>query len=383
VRNTVTRSAPLGISVKRLWPYGVVLFVFGLLPALVAYPGDWERFWAGGATVGTSALLDTNQHVAFQGAHGTSLGPWTYPPAFAWAFLPAAHLPMPAGYMLNFVLTLCFVGLSGWILAGVFGFQRWFGMIAALAWEPAMYAADIGQTSGVWLLLISIAVAAAARRSAPLLGGAVGFLLLKPTIALPFVALLLVRREWKACGIVALCSIIWYLASVAATGGEWAWISHYAATVRSLYATDLGALHNGITLPTVLIRLGIPAVAALATAAIVLLAFLPALSRANFVQAVSFTSLLAIAVSPHAWMYDVALILPALFYAMKWTREPWRTRLIVAAYLLAAIWMPVELLAKFNPLALVTLCGAALSAAELYAERPVHMRISPHPQPKT
>ncbi len=86
-------------------------------------------------------------------------------------------------------------------------------------------------------------------------------MLLKPTIALPFVALLVVRKDWKACGTVACCAVIWYLASVAAAGGQWEWMPHYAAVVRTLYATDLGALYNGIALPTLLIRLGAAPVA--------------------------------------------------------------------------------------------------------------------------
>lgn len=374
---------PLRISVERLWLYGIVLFVLGALPALIAYPGDWPRFWAGGATVGTSALVDQTQHIAFQVAHGMRIGAWTYPPAFAWAFVPAAHLSIAAGYALNFILTVCLVGLSGWMLAGVFGFARWFGVVAALAWEPAIYAADVGQSSAVWLLLISIAVAAAAQRSPLLVGGAVGALLLKPTVALPFVALLVVRKDWRIFGTVAFCATIWYLASVAAAGGQWGWMPHYAAVVRTLYATDVGALYNGIALPALLIRLGAPPVVAAALGAIVLLAFLPALARANFVLAMSFTSLLAIVVSPHAWMYDAALMLPALFYAMKYLSEPWRTRLVVAAYLVAAAWMPLVLLTKFNPLALVTLCGATLCAAELYAMRPPPVHLRPRPHPKT
>ena len=82
-------------------------------------------------------------------------------------------------------------------------------------------------------------------------------------------------------------------------------------------------------------------------------------------------------------MYDAALMLPALFYAMKYVSEPWRTRLVVAAYLLAAAWMPLALLTKFNSLALVTLCGIALCAAELYAMRPPPVHLRPRPQAKT
>ena len=246
---------------SRVWVafFGALLFALAVLPALVLYPADWQRFLAGGATVGTPVLMDVQKHVAFQVAHGLETGAWTYPPAFAWFFLPAAHVPMAVGYALNLVLTTCLAGMSGWILAGAFGFARSFGLLAALAWEPAIYSGDVGQVSSIWLFLIAIAIVGAQRRSPWLLGGAIGLLLLKPSIALPFVALLFVRRDWKTLGTVAICGALWYSASVAATSGDWIWMPQYAGILHSLYQTDLGAIYNGMTLPAILIRLGAPA----------------------------------------------------------------------------------------------------------------------------
>ena len=203
-----------------------------------------------------SALFNEGEHLAFQAARGIGTGIWTYPPAFAWAFLPAAHLTIAAGYAINFVFMFILVALCGWIVAGIFGFQHWFGVIAALAWQPAIYSGDVGQISAVWLFLIALAMAGAVQGSSLIVGLAVGLMLLKPTIALPFVALLLVRKQWRACAIVALCAGAWYLASVAATAGEWAWIPHYFAVMRTLHDVDMGAVYNGITLPMVLMRLG-------------------------------------------------------------------------------------------------------------------------------
>ncbi len=359
-------GVPLRISPDRVVLYGIALFVFGALPALLGHPGDWQRFWAGGATVGTSALFNEGEHIAFQAARGIGTGIWTYPPAFAWAFLPAAHLTIAVGYAINFVFMLILVGLSGSILAGIFGFQRWFGVIAALAWQPAIYSGDVGQISAIWLFLIALAMAGATQGSSLIVGLAVGLMLLKPTIALPFVALLLVRKQWRACAIVAICAGAWYLASVAATAGEWAWIPHYIAVIRMLHDVDMGALYNGITLPMILIRLGAAQALAIAIGAIAFICFLPALSRANVLLAMSCTSVLSLALSAHAWMYDATIVLPALFYAMARLAEPWRTRLIVAEYLLAALWMPIDAAIRFNPLAIVTLGGAALCAVALF-----------------
>ncbi len=363
---------PLRISADRVLLYGIALFLFGTLPALLGHPGDWQRFWAGGATVGTSALFNEGEHLAFQATRGIGTGIWTYPPAFAWAFLPAAHLTIAAGYAINFVFMLILVAFSGAILAGIFGFQRRFGVIAALAWQPAIYSGDVGQIGAIWLFLIALAMAGAAQESSLIVGLAVGFMLLKPTIALPFVALLLVRKQWRACAIVAICAGAWYLASVAATAGEWAWMPHYVAVIRTLHDVDMGAVYNGITLPMILIRLGTAQAFAIAIGAIAFICFLPALSRASVLLAMSCTSILSLALSAHAWMYDATLMLPALFYAMAKLAEPWRTRLIVAAYLLAALWMPIDAAIRFNPLAIITLGGAALCAVALYgkAKRP-------------
>ncbi len=114
------------------------------------------------------------------------------------------------------------VALSGWMLAGLFGFQRWFGIIAALAWQPAIYAGDLGQISAFWLFLISLAMTGAARGSPLILGSAIGLLLLKPTIGLPFLALLVVHRQWKACAIVAIFAVsgIWQAWLLPAASGR-------------------------------------------------------------------------------------------------------------------------------------------------------------------
>ena len=77
------------------------------------------------------------------------------------------------------------------------------------------------------------------------------------------------------------------------------------------------------------------------------------------------TSVLALAISPHAWMYDAAIALPALFYAMRYLVEPWRSRVVISAYVLAAAWMPIVWLTRFNPLAIIVLAGAALTLASL------------------
>jgi hypothetical protein len=363
----VLLSVPLRMTASGVVLWGVVLFALSVAPIHFLAPADWPRFWAGGATVGTSALFNEAQHQAFQQGHRLPAGIWTYPPAFAWFFVPAARVPVAFGYWLWFVLTLGAVALAGWMLAGVFGFPRWFGIVAALAWEPAVYSSVVGQAAAIWLLLIAAVMSAAQRRSPVMLGAAVGMLLLKPTFGVPFALVLTVRREWRACAVVLCFGALWYVTSVAATGGEWGWPVHYLTVIQALYKTDLGALYNGTALPAILVRLGVPASIALGLAVLLFLGVLPRLARVDAVEALSLTSLFAVALSAHVWMYDAAIVLPALFYAMSRLREPWRTWLVVIAYLLAAAWMPIVFVLRFNPIAIVTIGSALLAAIALYS----------------
>ena len=163
------------------------MFSSGRLPAWLGHPGDWQRFWAGGATVGTPALFNEaaaprvsssapHRHGNMDVSAGYCLGLSSSRASVDRGRL-RAELRFDAGPML---------ALSGWMLAGVFGFERWFGIIAALAWQPAIYAGDLGQISALWLFFISLAMTGAASGSSLILGTAIGLLLLKPTIGLPF-----------------------------------------------------------------------------------------------------------------------------------------------------------------------------------------------------
>ena len=120
----------------------------------------------------------------------------------------------------------------------------------------------------------------------------------------------------------------------------------------------MGALYNGITLPMVLIRLGMARGFSVALGAIAFICFLPALSRANVLLAMSCTSLLSLALSAHAWMYDAAIC--SRRYSTRWrTSRAVANEAYCRGILLAALWMPIDAAIRFNPLAIITLGGAA------------------------
>ncbi|HVR46036.1 MAG TPA: glycosyltransferase family 87 protein [Candidatus Binatia bacterium] len=307
---------------------------------LLGHPNfaDWSCFWAGGATAGTRALLDPNLHAALAQAHGIRPAIWAYLPAFAWLFVPAAHFSLFATYVANAIAMLGIAAYAGIVLADSFEMPRWFGVIAVLAWAPVKIAAVGGQNTPIALLLIALAIAfAKAERPAPL-GACVGLLLYKPTIALPFIVLLMARREWRALAVVAACGAAWYFASVAAAGGNWLWMRPYLSALHWYFPLDFRAnAANVVSLPGILMRFGMPAAVALGIAVALFVAALPRLARIDTVAALSVTSALAVALSPHAWQYEPVIMLPAIFYAMLVLSDPLKTWLVAVSYVVAVV----------------------------------------------
>ena len=334
-------DVPIRVSRDRVFLYGATFFVLGLWQIVrdaVHNPrvSDWTDFWSGGATVGTPALLTPSLRFAFQVAHGFHRAIWPYPPAFAWLYEPASHLSVAASFSVNIAVMLALAALAGWMLANAFEMPGWFGVVLALAWAPVKVAAFSGQNTPLALLLIAFAIAAAKRERPLILGMAVGLLLYKPTIALPFVILLLARRQWRALLVVLGFAIVWYLAGVAATGGNWSWIPQYVGAIGWYYTADFA--HNApdaVSLPELLIRSGSSVMVALAVGVAAFVAALWKMRRLGMVDALSVVSVLAVATSLHAWNYEPVIMLPAIFYGLRILAEPARTWLLIGTYALA------------------------------------------------
>ncbi|HEX7431073.1 MAG TPA: hypothetical protein VF293_02670, partial [Candidatus Limnocylindrales bacterium] len=109
----------------RLWWFA--LAVVALLPIGAAVNngwGDWSAFWAAGGTVGSSSLMDSRLHAAWQVAHALPGDPWRYPPAFAYLFWPASALPVGLSFAINAGLMLAMVALAGVLLSRIFDLRR-------------------------------------------------------------------------------------------------------------------------------------------------------------------------------------------------------------------------------------------------------------------
>ena len=310
--------------------------------------GDWRVFVAAGSAVGTHALVEPSEAWRI----------FLYPPAAAWPLALFAHVPLAESFVLNALLMLACAAVAGAVASRLYGLGNVAGPAAYVLWTPVVYAsAIIGQNAPLGLLLCQLAIVGLAMRSVVLTAVPIGLLLYKPTYALPLIALLLVRSRMRELGIVAAIAALWYVLSVAATGGEWNWpLDTLRLLVR--YAGGDFAVNRAlaVSLPGLLMRAGVtPSLVVGATIAVTA-CVLVALRRAGAAEAGSAACLAGIALSPHAWAYDAALAAPMIAFVAARVEEPARTCWLIALAVVAPLFFFSPLLG-FNPLALVVVGG--------------------------
>jgi glycosyl transferase family 87 len=310
--------------------------------------GDWRVFVAAGSLAGTHALIHPPE--AWQ--------IFVYLPGAAWAFVPFARLPLPVSFLIDAACMLACAAFGGIVAARTYGLSRALAVGSFVLWPPVVYAAAIiGQNAPFGLLLAQLAVAGIARRSLALTALPLGLLLYKPTYALPLIGVLLLRTRLRELGAVAAIAMGWYVASVAATGGDWRWPAEWAALIARYAPGDLSV--NGafvVSVPGLLARAGAGVPAIVAVAALGALAVAFAVRRAGALEAASAACLAGVALSPHALAYDAALALPMIAFTAARLGEPGRMRFLLAMFMLAPLFFVSPLL-RFDPLAVVVIGG--------------------------
>jgi hypothetical protein len=340
-----TRLGPLNLPPKRVRLWGVALAVIGLVPIDTAYVNggsDWPAFWAAGATVGTPDLVDGARHSAWQLAHGVAVDYWRYPPAVAYAFAPASHLPIWLGFVIQALLMLALVAVAGVLLARIFELPASVTLLLAFAWTPTAASADIGQNATLAVVLALWAIDALRRDSHLEVGLAVGLLMYKPTLGLFLLGLLVLRGRWQSLAVVAGVGAVGYLLSVAAAAGDWGWPVSWWSGIQPWLAPDfVRNADKAISLPGLLGRLpGVPLWLPISCGAVVVLLALRGLARAPIVEAACAACLLTMFAGPRVWGYEAGLMLPILAWAIAGgLKEPWRTRLVFLAIPMGLLWL--------------------------------------------
>jgi hypothetical protein len=350
----------------------VALAVVGLVPidtALVNGGSDWPAFWAAGSTVGTADLVDPARHIAWQAAHGVVMVDWPYPPAVAYLFAPFALLPIWLGFVVHALIMLALVGAAGVLAARVFDLPRSLVVLVAFAWAPSTAGAVMGQNAALAVFLALWAVDALRRDEQLEAGLACGLLMYKPTLALPLIGLLVLRRCWRSVGVAGLVVAAGYLISVPAAAGDWGWPVAWWNGLQPWLANDLvGNADKAISIPGVVGRIpGLPGLVPNLLAVGLVLLSLRGLRRAPIAEAGAAACLLALAVGPRVWGYEAGLMLPILVWAMAGgLSEPWRTRLVFLAVPLGLCW----LLSEYTVVSGVAFVVAGATAMWLWRWRP-------------
>jgi hypothetical protein len=326
---------------------------------------DFSAFYAAGALCCGPHLYDLGRLASFQVAHGLPQTPFVYPAAVALAYLPLAQLPYALAGAVHMALMAAALVGAALLGADLLGLPRRWALLGSLAWSPAAAGVLSGQNTAVALLLVVLAARAWSAGSIGWAGAAVGAVAYKPQLAAPLAGLLVVRGAWRGVATLLIVVALQYLLGVAATGDP-GWPRDWLAAVQHPAYTEGDLRANGwqaVSLPALLSRSaflgpGWPSLAPLGylLGGLLVVAALPALRRWPLVPAIALACAVGLVVSPHAWVYDGTLLLPAVgVFAVAAARRgwPWQDRwLLAGAYALALLW-PLGGFVGFVPFALV------------------------------
>jgi hypothetical protein len=361
------RPLPVRLASRRFWLWAVGLSAMNAI-MIVGAPWngfvDFPQFWFAAKLVGTPDLLDPARQGAWEIAHGFSPWQFLYPPGTAWLYAPLGGLPLAAAFWVH-AAVIGLIGMAaGFVGARAFGLDDRVALVATLAWTPTLAAAASGQNAPLAMLLALIAIDGLRRDRQVVAGLAVGAMLYKPTLALPMFALLVIRRQWTALLVAMAVAAGWYLLGVAGSAGDWMWPRDWLTLTAPYFAADTSQnVNKTVALPGLLMGHGVPSVVAYAAAAAVVVAALPRLLRSPIVEAGAAACLIGIVVSPHSLQYEAVMVLPLLLWAAGGSgagiTEPWRTRLLVAAYLAAQLYVLTPF-AGVSVFAVITFAATAM-----------------------
>lgn len=302
---------------------------------------DYLSFWAAGRLVlqgDPSLAYNIGAHGAVENtiAHIGGRMPFPYPPPFLAIVTPFAFLPFGAAFIAWVAVTSIFYAYS---------MSRMVPLAIAFGNTPACIDFMIGQNGflicGVFTLglsLISLYPFFA--------GGILGFMILKPQLALLLPVAMLAGREWRVIAGAVVTSIALVLVAVIALGlrsyeGFWNILPFYVDLLRHNKEP-----WNELISPFALARfVGIPLGAALLIHILVAIPATVATARAWWLKMDQRVPILAAAtllVPPYAFTYDALLIVVPLGYLFTHKQHP----IVVAIAWLCSF---IPLITYFSP----------------------------------
>ena len=333
--------------------------VLGLCLELAAkFPSsDFLGFYAGAKLAGTREIYDAAAVERMEQTYGRldRAKPFHRPPFYTLALAPLAQLPYRRAFGLWQALNVAALGAFLWLWPFA---DRTRAAILTLWFAPLWMAIGLAQDTG----LVLASLAAAARlldRKRPVAAGlALAACSFKPNLLLGVALVLAARRMWKVCAGAAAGGAAIYLISAAVYGPGWP-LDYVAALGRT--SQLLGPQTNfanlaGLaqSLPEALRWIRWPATA---LAAGVLLAVC---RKATAVAALALALMAGLLITPFAFFYDAAVMLPGIAAAAR--GRPWRL-LAAAALGLAALVITEPATAWIGQCCLIGLYAGAVRAA--------------------
>ena len=290
--------------------------------------------------------------------------PFNHPPFQALLFAPLARLPYVAAYLVwaafNMTLILGFCKLLRPWLPSLLGFLPALPLLSMFAFFPVIVALLQGQDSILLLFLYGLVFSALATGRGFVAGLCLGLALFKFQLVLPFVVVLLVRRQWRAIAGFVITSFVLLLVSAAVVG--WKGVMAYPRFVLGLsrsgaqagiYPRDMPNL-RGLVAGSLHLA-GLPATLLIVALSIALLALAAYWWRGQpehqFVLGLSLCLTVAIIISYHLLVHDLSLlILPILLLAeLLFAGEiVVRARRILLASLVILFLTPVYAVLQFS-----------------------------------
>lgn len=390
------RSRRRAAQRARLWLTAAA--IAGYLPVLGVPLRRWldfAAFYVGGQLVGTMSLLDPQFVAARQVLAGLPPTPFVSPPFVALAYAPLAALPYDLAALIQVAVMLAAL-LGGAALWGdALGLPRRWAVLGALAWGPASASVVSGQVDTLLLLLSGLAVRFLATERRVPAGLAVALLACKPQVAIG-AGLGAVRRLGAAglASVAALGAVLYGLSAIA-VGGDLLWPRAWLATLASYSTKDFAANGWQASSPVSLgVRWWLASsnpillIAGVAVGAVIVGVVLGALSTrraheplaalgagtgakpgakpgtehgrtlapSSAAAEVAIGTALWLVVSPHLWVYDATLVLPAIgLWAAAANRAGWpRSDVLWLAgtFAAAALW-PVGGVLGLTPLPVI------------------------------
>jgi hypothetical protein len=338
---------------RRVRLYLVAAAVAGFLPVIGAPLRNWfdfSAFYAAGSLAFTPQVAQLLPIVTFEQQRGLPLVPFVYPADVALLYVPFAWLPFTVAAALHVAVMFVLLVAAAVIGARILGLPRRWVVLGALAWGPAAAGVVSGQNTSLALLLVALTGAASMAGRNALAGLFAGLLAYKPQLGAPIAGFFAIRGRWIALGMVVVVIGFHYALGVVAAGGNLWWPSDWLSTISAYTVADFAA--NGwqaSSVPALGMYLevvtGVPylSLVGYAVAGAIVLWHLPLLRRLGRVESIALACALGLVISPHAWVYDATLLLPALALiardaaARGW---PWPDRwLLAAAFAIGLTWI--------------------------------------------